>query len=383
MLRGLRSWLIILVLAIVPMTVSAQGVDPATEPTAQIRFVHGLTDVQAVDIYLDGQLIVTALPLGGATEYGLTGTGTKLVSVLESTNDGSVGRSLLDKSLTLNTGLFYTLAMAGIDVQVDAFLFEDDIRANSQSEGSLRVVNLVPQQGGVAAAINDAALTSMINYGASSKRIKVDKSNTSPAVTILDQTGKPLFSTKPIYLGGGEFYTLFVINNGAGLQYVSINYPLTSGEVPASAIWLPLTSIAHNAAEEAMSAEEVALAEEAALAEEGASAEEEVPAEEGAPAEDSPVESGEGGEGHRSTDGTPPSDNEDQKSGSAQDHEGDGTGETDQAHGAEGEGQHDSESSTLEELLPVPLWMLVGSSLLVVLFLLGGSWLWWVIFHRK
>ncbi|MGB0389910.1 MAG: DUF4397 domain-containing protein, partial [Ardenticatenaceae bacterium] len=73
MQRIVPSWLIILILAVLPMAASAQGVDPVSEPTAQIRFVHGLPNVGAVDIYLDGERIFGGLPFGQATEYGLTG----------------------------------------------------------------------------------------------------------------------------------------------------------------------------------------------------------------------------------------------------------------------------------------------------------------------
>ena len=88
-----------------------------------------------------------------------------MISVLTSTTDGSIGQSLLDKSLELKTGYSYTFALSGNEIQVDASLFEDDTGANNDSQGSLRVVN-VPQQSGIAAAINEAAFTSLINYGA-------------------------------------------------------------------------------------------------------------------------------------------------------------------------------------------------------------------------
>lgn len=240
MMRAWRWWIVAwLVMVGVSSTAAAQTLDPAREPSAQLRFVHGLLAGPAVDIYLDGQRIVSALPPGEATAYGLTPTGTRTIRVQAAGSDTTNTR-VLEQSLTLGTGLSYTLAIAGKGGTVEAFVLEDDTGTSTTGQGSLRLVNLAATRATLAATVGEAALTGAVPYGAASERVPVDKSQSNPTVTVIDTGGQALLTTPALPLGGGEFYTLFVTEAATTLQPLLVSYPLTSGEPPAATVWMPL-----------------------------------------------------------------------------------------------------------------------------------------------
>ncbi|MBA3534613.1 MAG: DUF4397 domain-containing protein [Ardenticatenales bacterium] len=238
-MRALR-WLVAVILIFqTGSSVWAQTLDPARQPSAQLRFVHALPGGGAVDIYHNGTKIVSALPASEATEYGIIATGAQMISIRAAGADPSA-TPLLEQSLTLNTGLSYTLVVAPDKNNAPAMmLLEDDTSADAQGRGSLRLVNLAQGNPAISAVADEAAVTGLLAYGESSARVPVGKG--TPVITIIDAQGKKLLSTPPIPLQSGNlFYTLFVIGAGSTLDAIIVSYPTSSGQVPNIRQWLPM-----------------------------------------------------------------------------------------------------------------------------------------------
>ena len=219
-------------------TAAAQAVDPAKEPTAQVRFVHALPGAAPVDIYLAGERIVGGLPAGEATAYGLTRAGKPELVVRIA---GSGAALLIRQSLTLEGGHSYTVAVGPTAAGGTAgYLFEDDTAPRPDSQSSVRVINLARGQPAIAAAINEMTLEGLYALGEGSARVDVGRGSRS--VRILNNAGAEVARTAAIPLNNGEFYTVFVVGHGGNVQLLVLSYALTSGSVPTSRIWLPLSS---------------------------------------------------------------------------------------------------------------------------------------------
>lgn len=239
-MRALGWWFVAVVLVLIGgSTAHAQGVDPAREPAAQLRFVHAVPAAAAVDIYLDGERVVSALPSAQATGYGLVRAGSHTVAFRAAGSDAAT-TPLLETTVELATGHSYTLAMAPRDGQRQSFLYQDDTGTPADARGSLRVVNLSPSVGEVAGVVGEAALTPLLPFGEASERVPVAAE--SPKVALVTGEGTLLRETLPIPLADGDFYTLFVLGQGPTLQPLVVSYPLTTGGPPQSPSWLPMAA---------------------------------------------------------------------------------------------------------------------------------------------
>lgn len=227
---------LIMTLGLLPLSSWAQELDPSNEASALVRFIHAVPGAGAVDIYLDGQRIVSELSALQATDYGFVGIAQKEVAVWGAGDDPARSQPLLEETISLGTGRFYTFGLAGREGGLEAFLFEDHTAVSEGSEGSLRLVHLAPNQAEISASVDNAALTALIGYGEASDRSFLDASKADVVITVIDQAAKPLLSTEPISLEGGKFQSLFVVGADQ-LQELFVSYPLTSGEIPDFPIW--------------------------------------------------------------------------------------------------------------------------------------------------
>lgn len=238
-MRRIGWWLTVMLMVFSLVSgVRAQDLDPNSDPAALMRFVHALPDAPAVDIFLDDEKIVDDLSPGDATDYGFARDGEQQVVVRAGDADADA-EPLLEQTVDLSSGASYTLAVAGDPDQSDAFLLTDEVGASGEEFGSLRVVNLVPGDAPLAAAVDGAAITELLPYGESSERVFADQA--TPEVTIFDEGGNELVTAPDLSLGEGEFYTLFVVPNEEDeAEVLAVLYPILTGALPDYQIWVPL-----------------------------------------------------------------------------------------------------------------------------------------------
>jgi len=105
--------------------------------TAQLRVVHMASNLQAVDVLLDGQRFVPTLPYRAASGYVAVPAGTHTLQVTPNGED----RSLLSLALNLNDGQDQTVVLLGRTPDLGALALNDDNQAPPAGKAAVRFVH--------------------------------------------------------------------------------------------------------------------------------------------------------------------------------------------------------------------------------------------------
>jgi hypothetical protein len=79
-------------LAALPLSSRVAGQEEAQE-TGSLRFLHAYSGGGPVDVYVDGEQLVTQLAFGTATEYATVPSGDRQIQVVATGEDSSTPRS--------------------------------------------------------------------------------------------------------------------------------------------------------------------------------------------------------------------------------------------------------------------------------------------------
>ena len=121
----------------------AQGADQA-----QVRVAHLAPDAPNVDVYVNGDPVLTDVPYTTVSEYLSLPAGTQQVTVYAT---GDTTSPVLDTPVELAAGGAYTVAAVGLvaDGSLSAQVYEDDLRSPASGNAKVRVVHASPDAGPV------------------------------------------------------------------------------------------------------------------------------------------------------------------------------------------------------------------------------------------
>ena len=119
-------------LAMMAMPVSAQN-------EAFVRVVHASPDAPNVDVWVDGETVLTDVPFTAVSDYLALPAGTYNVQV---TATGSTD-PVIDADLTLEASTSYTVAATGLLADITATVLTDD-RMPADGQAKLRVFHASP-----------------------------------------------------------------------------------------------------------------------------------------------------------------------------------------------------------------------------------------------
>jgi hypothetical protein len=122
----------IALLAVVAMPVAAQD-------EAFVRVVHASPDAPNVDVWVDGEAVLTDVPFTAVSDYLTLPAGTYNVQV---TATGATD-PVIDADLTLEAGTSYTVAATGMLADIAAIVLVDD-RIPTDNQSKLRVFHVSP-----------------------------------------------------------------------------------------------------------------------------------------------------------------------------------------------------------------------------------------------
>jgi hypothetical protein len=121
----------------------AQGADQA-----QVRVAHLAPDAPNVDVYVNGDPVLTDVPYTTVSEYLSLPAGTQQVTVYAT---GDTTSPVIDTPVELAAGGAYTVAAVGLvaDGSLTAQVYEDDLRSPASGNAKVRVVHASPDAGPV------------------------------------------------------------------------------------------------------------------------------------------------------------------------------------------------------------------------------------------
>src|SRR5918995_1456999 len=115
---------------------------------AQVRVAHLAPDAPNVDVYVNGDPVLTDVAYTTVSEYLPLPAGTQQVTVYAT---GDTTSPVIDTPVELAAGGAYTVAAVGLvaDDSLTAQVYEDDLRSPDSGNAKLRVVHASPDAGPV------------------------------------------------------------------------------------------------------------------------------------------------------------------------------------------------------------------------------------------
>ena len=115
---------------------------------AQVRVAHLAPDAPNVDVYVNGEPVLTDVAYTTISDYLPLPAGTQQVTVYAS---GDTSTPVIDTPVEVAAGGAYTIAAVGLvaDDSLTAQVYEDDLRAPSAGNAKVRVVHASPDAGPV------------------------------------------------------------------------------------------------------------------------------------------------------------------------------------------------------------------------------------------
>jgi Domain of unknown function (DUF4397) len=111
----------------------------AAQDEAFVRVVHASPDAPNVDVWVDGETVLTDVPFTAVSDYLTLPAGTYNVQV---TATGSTN-AVIDADLTLAAGTSYTVAATGLLADITATVLTDD-RVPADGQAKLRIFHASP-----------------------------------------------------------------------------------------------------------------------------------------------------------------------------------------------------------------------------------------------
>ena len=119
--------------------VAVMAMPVAAQNEAFVRVVHASPDAPNVDVWVDGEIVLTDVPFTAVSDYLTLPAGTYNVQV---TATGSTD-PVIDADLTLEASTSYTVAATGLLADITATVLTDD-RMPADGQAKLRVFHASP-----------------------------------------------------------------------------------------------------------------------------------------------------------------------------------------------------------------------------------------------
>ncbi len=187
----------------------------AQSDMAMVRVVHASPDAPAVDVYVDGNEVLSDVPFFTASDYLELAPGEYRFQV---TPAGEPAESaVIDARATVEAGQAYTVAATGMVEDIAASIIVDDLSAPARGQVKVRVYHFSPDAPAVDVKLADGtALIESLAFPDASDYLAVDAGTYDLQVTpagaddvVLDLAGTTLEA--------GNIYSVFATNEVASL----------------------------------------------------------------------------------------------------------------------------------------------------------------------
>jgi hypothetical protein len=216
------------------------AVPAAAQNEAFVRVVHASPDAPNVDIWVDGETVLTDVPFTAVSDYLTLSAGTYNVQV---TATGSTD-PVIDADLTLEAGTSYTVAATGLLADITATVLTDD-RMPADGQAKLRVFHASPSAPTeVDVAVTDGpTLVEALAYPEATGYLTVDAGTYPLEIRAAGEEAAALSLEATVE--SGQNYTAIAMDDPeseAGVQVIIATEAMA--EMPNTAMELPTTSVA-------------------------------------------------------------------------------------------------------------------------------------------
>jgi Domain of unknown function (DUF4397) len=188
----------------------------AAQDEAFVRVIHASPDAPNVDVWVDGEIVLSDVPFTAVSDYLAVPAGTYNVQVTATGETDPV----IDADLTFDAGTSYTVAAIGSLADISATVLTDD-RSTASGQAKLRVFHASPSApASVDVAVTDGpTLVSGLAYPEATDYLTVDPGTYPLEIRAAGETDAAL--TLEATLMAGENYTAIAMDGGAaGVQVI-------------------------------------------------------------------------------------------------------------------------------------------------------------------
>lgn len=208
----------------------------AQSDTAKVRVIHASPDAPAVDVFVNGNAVLTNVGFFAASPYLDLPAGTYRVQVAPT--GAGAGSAVIDANVTIEAGRAYTIAAVGPVASIQPQVIVDNLSAPAAGQAKVRVYHFSPDAPAVDVKLaNGTTLISNLAFPNASDYLEV------PAGTYDLQVTPAGGSAVVINLPGttvdaGQIYSVFATNFVANITpQLAVTAPVTTA-APAA---LPTT----------------------------------------------------------------------------------------------------------------------------------------------
>lgn len=208
------------------------------QDNAQVRVIHASPDAPAVDVYVDGNAVLTNVPFFTVSDYLDVPAGEHRFQVTPTGE--SVDSAVIDTTATLEAGTAYTVAATGEVANISPTIIVDDLSAPAAGQAKVRVYHFSPDAPAVDVKLADGTtLLSGLAFPDASDYLEVDAGTYDLSVTpagddtvVIDLAGTSLQA--------GNIYDVFATNVVASITpEVNVTTPAAAPAPAATAAPAP------------------------------------------------------------------------------------------------------------------------------------------------
>lgn len=202
---------------------------PTRAGTAQLRLIHASPDAPAIDVYVDGQRLTTALKFTDATTYVSFPSGSHTVQVFSATA-GPASQALLAASVEFNEGVAYTIVAADRLAQLGAVVLTDNLAVGSGEQAYIRLIHASPDAPSVAdvAVAGGPIAYRNLPFKAASPYLPIAPGSYAFEVRPAG-TAQVLATTGALTLEPGRLYSAFVVGQLSDNTFQALLLPDNAG----------------------------------------------------------------------------------------------------------------------------------------------------------
>ena len=216
------------------------AVPVVAQDEAFVRVVHASPDAPNVDVWVDGETVLTDVPFTAVSDYLTLTAGTYNVQV---TATGSTD-PVIDADLTLEAGTSYTVAATGMLADITATVLIDD-RTPATGDAKLRVFHASPSApAAVDVAVTDGpVLVEALAYPEASDYLTVDPGTYALEIRAAGEADAAL--SLEATLEAGQNYTAIAMDDPDAEVPVQVIVATEAlAETPNTAMTQPTASVA-------------------------------------------------------------------------------------------------------------------------------------------
>jgi hypothetical protein len=239
-MRNRMSWFaaltgMLLALALAPAAAAQGG-------SAKVRVVHASPDAPAVDVYVDGNQVLTNVPFFTASDYLDLSAGPHDIRV---TPTGDAGTAVIDaKGVSVEAGKAYTVAATGMLADIQPTVYNDNLAAPAAGKAHVRVIHASPDAPAVDIRVKGGpVLISNLAFPKDSGYLPVDAGSYDLTVNAAGSDAVAL-DLPGVNLEAGKIYDVFAVGllNGDPKLRAEVTTPPPMAAAAPAPTTLPATS---------------------------------------------------------------------------------------------------------------------------------------------